>query len=189
MTSSHVVWITQVSLPRRSLGAWGRFQPCKPTALPKCVFLAPRFQVLSSSGDGTPWPARLLAHLQNRAPCRRDMEYGNYKREAGSIFRMAFTTVQCGERSVISPGLRTVWLPPAPGARASEMKSEGRLGGSVGQATDFGSGRDSAQVRGFEPRVGRRADGSEPGACFGFCVSLSPALPHSPSVSRSLSRK
>lgn len=30
MTSSHVVWATQVSLPRRSPGAWGRFQPCSP---------------------------------------------------------------------------------------------------------------------------------------------------------------
>ena len=28
-------------------------------------------------------------------------------------------------------------------------------------------------VCGFEPRVGLCADGSEPGACFGFCVSLS----------------
>ena len=28
-------------------------------------------------------------------------------------------------------------------------------------------------VREFEPRVGLWADGSEPGACFRFCVSLS----------------
>ena len=33
-------------------------------------------------------------------------------------------------------------------------------------------GHDLA-VRGFEPRVGLWADGSEPGACFRFCVSLS----------------
>ena len=53
---------------------------------------------------------------------------------------------------------------------------EGRLGGSVGWAADFGSGNDLA-VRGFEPRVGLCADSSEPGACFGFCVSLSLTLP------------
>ena len=46
----------------------------------------------------------------------------------------------------------------------------GRLGGSVGGASNFGSGHDFA-VRGFEPCVGLRADGSEPGARFGFCVS------------------
>ena len=48
----------------------------------------------------------------------------------------------------------------------------GRLGGSVGWATDFGSGHDLT-VHEFEPRVGLWADGSEPGACFGFRVSLS----------------
>ena len=49
---------------------------------------------------------------------------------------------------------------------------EGRLGGSVGWASDFGSGHDLT-VREFKPHVGLCADGSEPGACFGFCVSLS----------------
>ena len=48
----------------------------------------------------------------------------------------------------------------------------GRLGGSVGEASNFGSGRD-LKVREFQPRIGLCADGSEPGACFGFCVSLS----------------
>ena len=43
-------------------------------------------------------------------------------------------------------------------------------GGSVGRASDFGSGHDLAVCE-FEPRVGLCADGSEPGACFGFCVS------------------
>ena len=32
-------------------------------------------------------------------------------------------------------------------------------------------------VREFEPRVGRCADSSEPGACFGVSVSLSLTLP------------
>ena len=35
-----------------------------------------------------------------------------------------------------------------------------------------GSGHDLAVCE-FEPRVGLCADGSEPGACFGSCVSLS----------------
>ena len=49
--------------------------------------------------------------------------------------------------------------------------TEGRLGGSVSGASDFGSGRDLA-AREFEPHVGLCANGSEPGARFGFCVSL-----------------
>ena len=52
----------------------------------------------------------------------------------------------------------------------------GRLGGSVGWVSDFGSGHDLA-VRGFEPRVRLCADSSEPGACFGSCLPLSLTLP------------
>ena len=47
-------------------------------------------------------------------------------------------------------------------------------------------GHDLA-VREFEPRVGLWADGSEPGACFRFCVSLS--LCPSPVRALSLSQK
>ena len=43
-------------------------------------------------------------------------------------------------------------------------------------------GHDLA-VHEFEPRVRLWADGSEPGACFRFCVSLSLPLPRSCSVS------
>ena len=50
-------------------------------------------------------------------------------------------------------------------------ESLGRPGGSVSYVSDFGSGHD-LPVRGFEPRVRLRADSSEPGTCFGFCVSL-----------------
>ena len=64
----------------------------------------------------------------------------------------------------------------------------GRLGGSVGWVSDFSSGHDLTVCE-FEPRVGLCADSSEPGACFGFCVSLSlPALPRSHSVSLALSK-
>ena len=49
---------------------------------------------------------------------------------------------------------------------------EGRLGGSVGWASNFSSGHNLT-VRGFEPRVRLCADSLEPGACFGFCVCLS----------------
>ena len=60
----------------------------------------------------------------------------------------------------------------------------GRLGGSVGWTSDFGSGHDLA-VREFEPHVGLCADSSEPGACFRFCVSLSLTLPvHALSLSQ-----
>ena len=48
----------------------------------------------------------------------------------------------------------------------------GHLGGSVGEASDFGSGHD-LMGHGFEPHVGLSADSSEPGACFAFCVFLS----------------
>ena len=44
------------------------------------------------------------------------------------------------------------------------------------QASDFGSGHDLT-VREFEPRIRLCADSSEPGACFGFCVSLSLSAP------------
>ena len=65
----------------------------------------------------------------------------------------------------------------------------GRLGGSVGGGSDFSSGHDLA-VRGFESRVGLCADGSEPGACFKFCVSLSlcPSPAHARSLALSLSK-
>ena len=52
------------------------------------------------------------------------------------------------------------------------MKGEGRLGGSVSWAPDFGSGHDLTACE-FEPRIGLCADSSGPGACFGFCVSFS----------------
>ena len=64
----------------------------------------------------------------------------------------------------------------------------GRLGGSIGWASDFGSGRDHTVCE-FEPRVRFCADSSEPGACFEFCVSLSLPLPCSCSLSLSLSVK
>ena len=62
----------------------------------------------------------------------------------------------------------------------------GHLGGSVGWATDFGSGHDLT-VREFEPHVGFCADSSEPGAYFGFCVS--PLSTPPPLISVSLNNK
>ena len=49
---------------------------------------------------------------------------------------------------------------------------EGCPGGSVGEASDFGSGCH-LPVHGLEPRVRLCADSSEPGAPFRFCVFLS----------------
>ena len=74
--------------------------------------------------------------------------------------------------------------PMGNGSSSRPTSSEGRLGDSVGWASDFGLGHDLT-VRGFEPRVGLYADSSEPGACFGFWVSLS--LCPSPAHARSLS--
>ena len=45
------------------------------------------------------------------------------------------------------------------------------MGVSAGWASGFGTGHD-LMVREFEARVRLCADSSEPGACFGFCVSL-----------------
>ena len=63
-----------------------------------------------------------------------------------------------------------------------KKRQEGRLGGSVGRVSDFGSGHDLAVCE-FEPRVGLCADGSEPGARFGFCVSLSLCPSHAHALS------
>ena len=59
------------------------------------------------------------------------------------------------------------------------------LGGSVGWASDFGSGQD-LMVCGFEPHDGLCADRLEPRAYFGFCVSpsLCPSPAHALSVSQ-----
>ena len=64
----------------------------------------------------------------------------------------------------------------------------GAPGGSVGSASNFRSGHDLA-VHGFKPRVGCCADILEPGACFGFCVSLSLFVPPLPTLCVSLSQK
>ena len=62
--------------------------------------------------------------------------------------------------------------------------SGGRLGGSVGWASDFGSGHELT-VGEFEPCIGLCADSLQPGACFKFYVSLS--LCSSPTQALSLS--
>ena len=63
----------------------------------------------------------------------------------------------------------------------------GHLGGSIGWASDFGSGHDLTVCE-FKPHVGLRADSSEPGACFGFCVSLSLCFSPAHALSLSLSK-
>ena len=65
-----------------------------------------------------------------------------------------------------------------------KQRSEGRPGGPVGSASDSSSGHDLT-VHEIESHVGLCADGSEPGACFGFCVFLS--LCPSPACTHSLS--
>ena len=75
-------------------------------------------------------------------------------------------------------------LTPEPRLDATRRLGRGAWGCSVGCASDFSSGHDLV-VHEFEPRVGLCADSSEPGACFGFCVSLS--LCPSPALALSLS--
>ena len=53
-----------------------------------------------------------------------------------------------------------------------KARLQGRLGGSVDEASVFASGHDLA-VGEFEPRVRLCTHSSESGACFGFCVSFS----------------
>ena len=57
-----------------------------------------------------------------------------------------------------------------------ELDTGGHLGGPVGYASDFGSGRDLVVCE-FEAHVGLCADSSEPGVCFRFCVSPLSAPP------------
>ncbi|VFV24322.1 Hypothetical predicted protein [Lynx pardinus] len=73
--------------------------------------------------------------------------------------------------------------------KAREIGSSGRGGQSPEPGGTYAGpsgkpGHDLA-VREFEPRVGLWADGSEPGACFRFCVSLSlcPSPVHALSLS------
>ena len=66
------------------------------------------------------------------------------------------------------------------------MTEHGRLDGLVGYASDCSPGHDLA-AREFKPHVGFCADSSEPGACFGFHVSL--YLCPSPVLTLSLSQK
>ena len=66
----------------------------------------------------------------------------------------------------------------------------GCLGGSVGWATNCGSGHDLTVCE-FQPCIGFCADSSEPGACFWFCVSpsLYPSPPHALSLHLSIINK
>ena len=64
-----------------------------------------------------------------------------------------------------------------------------KVPGWLSWASSFGSGHDLT-VCGFQPRIGLCADVSEPGACFGFCVSLSFSLSLCPpQLALSLSQK
>ena len=71
-----------------------------------------------------------------------------------------------------------------------EKINQGCLGGSVGYASNFGSGHDLTAFE-FEPHIGLWDDSSEPGASFGFCVPiwLCPSLAHALSLSLFLSQE
>ena len=57
-----------------------------------------------------------------------------------------------------------------------KIKWQGHLGGSVGWASDFGSGHDLTACK-FEPCIRLCAHSSESGACFGLCLPLSAPPP------------
>ena len=60
----------------------------------------------------------------------------------------------------------------------------GRLGGSIGEASDFGSGHDLTVCE-FEPHVGLCAHSSEPEkACFRISLCCSPTYTLSVSLSK-----
>ena len=63
----------------------------------------------------------------------------------------------------------------------------GHLGGSVGWASDFDSGHNLI-VHGFEPHIGLCADSLQPGACFGFSLSVCPSVSLSLSLPHTLSK-
>ena len=70
----------------------------------------------------------------------------------------------------------------------SDAWCEGHPGGLVGEASDSAHVMISRLVE-SEPQVGLCADGSEPGARFGFCVSLCPCPCPAHALSRSVSQK
>ena len=61
-----------------------------------------------------------------------------------------------------------------------------RVGSSVGSVVKHPTSAQVmiSRVREFKPCVRFCAGSSEPGACLGFCVSLSLPLPHSCSLSK-----
>ena len=74
----------------------------------------------------------------------------------------------CWECKLVQPLWKTVWR----FLKRLKIELLGCLGGSVGWVSNFGSGHD-LMFHGLEPCDGLCADSSEPGAFFGFCVSLS----------------
>ena len=81
---------------------------------------------------------------------------------------------------VLTERIRFVPVPPAPsqGCAVNVHGTKGRLGGSIGEVSDFGSGHDLA-VGEFEPRIRLSAVGTEP-ASDPLSPSLSaPPLPKS----------
>ena len=89
------------------------------------------------------------------------------RREGGRVH-------SASRRKLVSYTLSTSFNNPDPGAPGWRSRLSVRLQ----------PGHDLA-VREFKPRVGLWADGSEPGACFRFCVSLSlcPSPVHALSLS------
>ena len=72
-------------------------------------------------------------------------------------------------------------------ARLHDYEIGDGASGWLSWASNFSSGHD-VTVRGLKPHIGLCADSSEPGACFGFCVSLPLSLSDLPLLTLSLSK-
>ena len=95
------------------------------------------------------------------------------------MFNVTIVTEETGEAGIKQQQATTNW-----GLTLEVDWLMGRLGGSVSQASDFGSGCD-LMVHEFKPHVRLCAASSESGACFTFCVS--PSLSASPPLMLCLS--
>ena len=101
------------------------------------------------------------------------------------LYKSRFTTLNLPQHCYIQSLIHMTNKNTTDLSFSFKLHKMGCLGGSVGWATDFGSGHDLKACE-FEPRIVLCADSSEPGACFRFCVSLS-LCPHPPTRTLSLS--
>ena len=138
------------------------------------------------------WLARTL--LQGLAPHGLTWSEGKPGNLRGAGWREMSISVRARLRKLPN---QVNWILPAREGRITKLQQalkrdvscQGRLGGSVGQASDFGSDHDPA-VCGFKPHVGLWADSSGVWRLLWMLgLPFSLPLPHSHSVCVFLSQK